>query len=378
MKKTTLYFLFLFAVLSVKSQTPWDQPWKDSTRAIIIDPYCDNPINFDQLITDKRVVAIIHKASQGYSADKEYAHREYLAKQKGLLWGSYHMAMKGDPVKQADFYLNTAQIDSTELMALDLEGLDTNYFMSLKNAERFINRIHERTGRYPLVYCNNSVLEEISKNYNDSSIFSKCGLWYARFLKKLPAFSQSVWIDYSLWQFSCEVNCQKTGECLYNVPGTLYDMDVNVYNGSIEELRKRWPDIALPAFPVSTNFEWLNSFDLDGDDTTDQVSLDYSGGAHCCYKIHITLSSDKKEYTFPFEMDGGYPMGVDDSQQDQFHISNLDADPLPEIFMKIQSYNGELSPIPKKWQKEYGIKTNRIIIDYDPAAKSMTVRDRTP
>jgi len=29
--------------------------------------------------------------------------------------------------------------------------------------------------------------------------------------------------------------------CLYTVPGTEYDMDVDVYNGTIEELRKKWP-----------------------------------------------------------------------------------------------------------------------------------------
>jgi GH25 family lysozyme M1 (1,4-beta-N-acetylmuramidase) len=373
MKKAILLFLFILFMHSGQAQTFFSEPWKDSTRAIIIDPYYENPIDFDKLITDKRVTAIIHKASQGYSADKEYARREYLAKQKGLLWGSYHMGMKGDPVQQADFYLNTANIDSTELMALDLEGLDSNYFMSLKGAERFIARIHEKTGRYPLVYCNNSVLEEISKNYNDTSIFARCGLWYARFLKELPPFSKNVWTKYSLWQFSCEVNCQKTGECWYNVPGTLYDMDVNVYNGTIEELRAKWPDISVDRASVPVpGYEWLNGFDLDGDKINDKISFDYSGGAHCCYKIHITLSSDQKEYSYPFEMDGGYPMGVDDSQQDQFHISNDGA--LPMIRMKIQSYNGELSAIPRKWQKEYGIRTNYIAIQYENGA--LTVRDQ--
>jgi len=29
--------------------------------------------------------------------------------------------------------------------------------------------------------------------------------------------------------------------CLYTVPGTEYDMDVDVYDGTIEELRKKWP-----------------------------------------------------------------------------------------------------------------------------------------
>ena len=40
--------------------------------------------------------------------------------------------------------------------------------------------------------------------------------------------------------------------------------------------------------------------------------------------------------------------------------------------MKIQSYNGELSKIPKKWEKEYGIKTNYIIIEYEKGKLKVT------
>ncbi len=378
-----IFFLFIFYPLYISAQnTEFVQPWLDTTKAIIIDPYGENEIDFDKLITDKRVVGIIHKASQLYGADKKYYERKLIAKQKGLLWGSYHLGMRGDPVMQANFYLATIQNDSSELMALDLEGLDTASFMSLKNAERFIKRIHEKTGRYPLVYCNNSVLEEISKNYSDTSIFSKCGLWYARYLKELPDFNKNVWTNYTLWQFSCEVNCTETGKCWYNVPGTLYDMDVNIYNGTVEELKSRWPQImvedssVVPVFSGTSAYNWRNGFDLDGDKINDKINFSFSEGAHCCYKIIIELSSDKKNYSFPFEMDGGYLSGVDNSQPNQFNISNIDSDSLPEITMKIQSYNGELSAIPKKWQREYGFKTNYIIIQYQDSQLNVSDQKR--
>ncbi|MCX6295911.1 MAG: GH25 family lysozyme, partial [Bacteroidetes bacterium] len=169
MKKVCYLFCFFYLVsFSARSQYyEFNQPWRDSTKAIVIDPYGENEIDFEKLITDRRIVGIIHKASQGYSADKRYPARKVLSKKNNLLWGSYHMGMRGDPIKQADFYLMVTQNDSTELMALDLEGLDTTTFMSIKNAERFIQRIHYRTGRYPLLYCNDNILEEISKNYSD-------------------------------------------------------------------------------------------------------------------------------------------------------------------------------------------------------------------
>lgn len=114
---------------------------------------------------------------------------------------------------------------------------------------------------------------------------------------------------------------------------------------------------------VSSN--WLENFDLDGDSINDKIYFDFSEGAHCCYKINIVLSSDRKERNFPFEMDGGYEMGVDNSQPNQFDIRDIDNDGLPEILMQIETYNGESSTIPTKWKSEYGITSNNIVIEFD-------------
>jgi len=112
------------------------------------------------------------------------------------------------------------------------------------------------------------------------------------------------------------------------------------------------------------NSNWLDKFDFDGDSINDHIYFDFSGGAHCCYKIKIVLSSDNMERKFPFEMDGGYIGGVDNSQPDQFDIRDIDNDGLPEILMRIQTYNGESGTIPAKWNIDYGIKSNFIVIEY--------------
>ncbi len=54
-------------------------------------------------------------------------------------------------------------------------------------------------------------------------------------------------------------------------------------------------------------------------------------------------------------MDGGYIGGLDLSDKNNFSIKDYDNDGLPEIFMKI---------ISKSWTKEYGIKSNYIVIEY--------------
>jgi hypothetical protein len=50
-----------------------------------------------------------------------------------------------------------------------------------------------------------------------------------------------TWATYTLWQFSSEIDCSAQGTCLYNVPGTRFDMDVNVFFGTPEGLKAQWP-----------------------------------------------------------------------------------------------------------------------------------------
>jgi hypothetical protein len=36
-------------------------------------------------------------------------------------------------------------------------------------------------------------------------------------------------------------NAADRSNCLYTVPGTEYDMDVDVFNGTVAELKAKWP-----------------------------------------------------------------------------------------------------------------------------------------
>jgi len=115
--------------------------------------------------------------------------------------------------------------------------------MSFDEARVFIKRIKEKTGRYPLIYANNEVTKAISEHYGADEIFAKTRLWYARFRRNVKDFPQRTWMTYALWQFSSEQNCSSANRpaCLYTVPGTEYDMDVDVFNGTTDELKRQWP-----------------------------------------------------------------------------------------------------------------------------------------
>ena len=240
----TLIFALSFCVATAHAQSSeFNEPWKNPRIAIAIDPFEGNSIDWDLLGTDKRVVAIIHRATIGDRVDKKYAERKIEAKKRGYKWGAYHLGKTGDPIKQADFFLETVKPEKDDLLALDLESTDPTKYMGFNDARIFIKRIREKTGRYPLVYANKLVTQAISVELGADNVFTKTPLWYAHFKSSVTDFPSGTWSTYTLWQFSSEINCKADDRsaCLYTVPGTEYDMDVDVYNGTVEELRARWP-----------------------------------------------------------------------------------------------------------------------------------------
>lgn len=235
MKK--LFFAFSSVLISASADaSPYVMPWNDNKPIIILDPYEGNNIDWKLLKTDKNIKGIVHRATIGMREDKAFEGRKKKAKKEHLYFGAYHLGKPNNPIEQADYFLKIA--GNTKLLALDIEDDDPAKFMSLDDAQIFINRIYEKTGRYPLVYVNRLVFAKIKEKYGQDSVFAKTPLWIARFRSDLLFEPNHIWNNYTLWQFSSEINCKKEGLCLYQVPGTSYDMDINVFNGDKKALKK--------------------------------------------------------------------------------------------------------------------------------------------
>jgi GH25 family lysozyme M1 (1,4-beta-N-acetylmuramidase) len=244
--------------------SPFNEPWRDASRALIIDAYEHNSIDWAKMVTDRRIAAFIAKASDGdgepwncagenvsqevcrlkfrryFVAQELYQTRRALAKSMGLKWGSYHLGRKGDPIAQADHYLDFAKPTPDEVMVLDIEGLEDKW-MSLEDAETFTRRIHQKTGRYPMLYVNGSTARHIADRRDEFRLLSRMKLWYARFATEIEGhFPKGNWDSYDIWQFSATPNCNRR-RCPYRVPGTPTDIDVNVADMTAAELRAAWP-----------------------------------------------------------------------------------------------------------------------------------------
>nr|WP_256478370.1 glycoside hydrolase family 25 protein [Notoacmeibacter sp. MSK16QG-6] len=178
-----------------------------------------------------------------YSVTKELYHtRKMMAKELGLVWGAYHLGRPGNPEEQADHFLQFADPQDDELIAIDIEDNDPEKFMSLEDAEIFARRIKSRTGRWPVLYTNGSTSKFIAQRANQYPILSRLQIWYARYRNEIEGvFPLGNWENYALWQFASHINCKGKSTCPYRPLGTAEDIDVNVAPMSKVALKKAWP-----------------------------------------------------------------------------------------------------------------------------------------
>lgn len=266
----------LFSGGPTYAESEFRTPWSNKERAIVLDGYEHNSFNLAEIVKDERVAAFIHKGSDGmpanyhctrirdpmqqelckriwrnYSVSRElYQTRRALAKALGLKWGAYHLGRPGNPIEQANHFIDYTEPTDDELMAIDIEDNDPGKFMSLRDAEIFAEHVKFRTGRYPVLYTNGITAKYIADHRLEFPILSRLPLWYARYEPDIaPHFPKGNWQDYALWQFASQSNCTKQ-RCPYRPLGTNRDIDVNIADMTVSELKKTWPfDNLVDAVP---------------------------------------------------------------------------------------------------------------------------------
>jgi lysozyme len=200
---------------------------------------------------------IIHEATYpAFDTDPKYPSRQAEAMRAGLLWGAYHFANGSDGRRQADHFVdvvaghwvrahNPAQPEGV-LLVLDAEQ-NTHYpggNMTVEQAVRFIERIHERTGLYPGVYSNENWIRRL---FNDPAVSAssretlrKCWLWVANYHKQPVAVAP--WPSWAMWQY--------TGDGVCELPRSMYPtsflnlrrIERTIFSGDRTSLRHFWTE----------------------------------------------------------------------------------------------------------------------------------------
>lgn len=109
----------------------------------------------------------------GLYTDAKANANYYGAKNAGKAVGMYHFAGNGNAQNEADFFIAACSpLAENDVMILDWEVQSTD---PVGWCNAFMNRVHDRTGVWPIIYINLATL-----NAHDwSQVLKNCGLWIA-------------------------------------------------------------------------------------------------------------------------------------------------------------------------------------------------------
>jgi len=130
---------------------------------------------------------------------------------------------------------------------------------------------------------------------------------------------------------------------------------------------------AAASITLDAALPWYARFDFDGDGRNDEIDSEYTRGGHCCYRFSVRLTTGG-EMSLPFFMDGGY-VGTEDllSNPHQLAIRISDAG-VAEMWMEIETYNGEPRPLDPEWISRWGFSSHRVVIGF--LGGKLTIRDQ--
>ena len=210
------------------------------------------------------VVGVIHEATfPRLQRDWRYAERQVSAMQSGLLWGAYHFGDGTNPIQQADHFLAvvasshppTNPAPSAEktrpgvLLVLDFEknGHYPGGSMSTGQAAAFVERIKERTGKYPGIYGSEFRLRQMlyGRGVSDAqrAVLSNCWLWIANYHNE-PR-STSPWGHWDLWQYTGDGKCGlRPRNAFPTSVANLRRAERNIFRGNNALLQAFWQEHA--------------------------------------------------------------------------------------------------------------------------------------
>ena len=205
------------------------------------------------------IIGVIHEASYPRAQrDAKYAERHRAALNAGLLWGAYHFGDATNPVRQADHFLQVVRSArpydpenerTGVLLVLDFErnGHYPGGSMTVAQAVAFVERIKERTGKYPGVYGSENRLRHMLYGPGATSahrrVLTNCWLWIANYNAE-PRHT-APWNHWQMWQYTGDGKCGLRPRSRYPISvANIRKAERNIFRGNNVALQTFWRENA--------------------------------------------------------------------------------------------------------------------------------------
>ena len=165
---------------------------------------------------------IFMKASEGGDyGDRVFQANFDSAKAYAFIRGAYHFYNpKTDPVRQADFFINSVKLDTGDLPpVLDIEKRGDDARTLRRDLKIWLDKIERHYKVKPILYTS----YKFKTRYLNDSIFDSYPYWIAHYYVDSVEYKG----NWKFWQHT-DVG---------TLPGIREKVDLNIFNGSLEELK---------------------------------------------------------------------------------------------------------------------------------------------
>jgi lysozyme len=154
--------------------------------------------------------------------DKQFKRNWEGAKENKIMRGAYHYYRPNEnSIEQANLFIKTVKLKTGDLPpVLDIEKLPKHQPLdSLKKGlKRWLNKVEAHYGVRPIIYSGERYYDDFLKEE-----FSEYLFWIANY----NFYREKIDENWLFWQFTEKAS----------LPGIKYRVDVNIYNGDLEQLQ---------------------------------------------------------------------------------------------------------------------------------------------
>jgi len=154
--------------------------------------------------------------------DRQFKKNWEGAKENKIMRGAYHYYRPNEnSIEQADLFIKTVKLQKGDLPpVLDIEKLPKNQSLdSLKKGlKRWLTKVEKHYQVRPIIYSGERYYADFLKEE-----FSEYLFWIANY----NFYREKIEDDWLFWQFTEKAS----------LPGIKHRVDVNIYNGDIEQLQ---------------------------------------------------------------------------------------------------------------------------------------------